>query len=614
MILRHAPNCLLGKLLENPVQFAQASRMSLVVPKNEAIIHSMKENKDFNRSLHRFISDIIFGEFAMHHMYCYQCEQTSQGTGCTTIGVCGKEPGTTKLQDMMVHICKGISQYEHRLNKMGKTNDAADRTVLEALFMTMTNVNFDEDEHVEYINGKLATTLESSKKAYLSLCESPAEISGPGQWKPFETKEELIKDSESVGVEVRAKDLDPDIASLQELLTYGVKGLAAYAHHAYLLGYENKDVYSFVHEALDYMTEKEQTLDKLVGYCLKAGEVNLLVMEMLDKAHTESFGNPEPTQVATTHEEGKAILVSGHDLKATYELLKQTEGKGVNVYTHGELLPANSYPELKKFAHLKGNYGSAWQHQQKEFDAFPGAVLITTNCLKPVEESYQDRIFTIDVVGHKGCKKVEGYDFSPVIEAALKEKGFTDTPEKKTTTIGFGHNAVLGAADKVVDLVKTGKVKHFFLIGGCDGAEFARNYFTDFAEKSPDDTIILTLGCGKFRVNHMDYGDIEGIPRLLDLGQCNDAYSAIRIATALSEAFEVGVNDLPLSLIISWFEQKAVAVLLTLLFLGIKDIRLGPTLPAFVSPNVLKLLVEKYNIQPTVNAEKDLKEILTPAQ
>ena len=553
----------------------------------------------------------------MHHMYCYQCEQTSQGTGCTTLGVCGKDPHTTKLQDVMVHICKGIAQYGHRSRQLGGSLASADRTLLEALFMTLTNVNFDEAEHVSYINGKLYKTLTEAREYYQSLCKQegkPAEeLSGPALFKPFAGEEELLEFSESVGIENRQKDMDPDIASLQELLTYGIKGLAAYAHHALLLGYEEDSVYAFVNEAFDYLTEQVQDLNKLLEYCLRAGEVNFTVMEMLDRAHTESFGHPEPTQVALTPTEGKAILVSGHDLKATYELLKATEGKGVNVYTHGELLPANAYPELKKFEHLKGNFGTAWQNQQKEFAEFPGSILLTTNCLKPPEESYKHRLFTMDVVGHEGCAKIEGYDYAPLIEAALKEPGFEETPEKKTSTIGFAHNAVLGAAEKVVDLVKRGKIKHFFLIGGCDGAEFARNYYTDFADQSPDDTVILTLGCGKFRVNQHEYGDIEGIPRLLDLGQCNDSYSAIKIATALAEAFEVEVNDLPLSLIISWFEQKAVAVLLTLLYLGLKDIRLGPTLPAFLSPNVIKLLVENYNIQAAVDPKKDLDAILQPA-
>lgn len=438
-------------------------------------------------------------------------------------------------------------------------------------------------------------------------------MTGPAQFKPFASEEELLVFADSVGIEARQRDMDPDIASLQELLTYGIKGLAAYAHHALLLGYEEDCVYAFVNEAFDYLTEPEQDLNKLLEYCLRAGEVNLKVMEMLDRAHTESFGHPEPTQVALTPTEGKAILVSGHDLKATYELLKATEGKGINVYTHGELLPANAYPELKKFEHLKGNFGTAWQNQQKEFAEFPGSILLTTNCLKPPEDSYKHRLFTMDVVGHKDCAKIQGYDYAPLIEAALKEPGFKETPEKRTSTIGFAHNAVLGAAEKVVDLVKRGKIKHFFLIGGCDGAEFARNYYTDFADQSPDDTVILTLGCGKFRVNQHEYGDIEGIPRLLDLGQCNDSYSAIKIATALADAFEVEVNDLPLSLIISWFEQKAVAVLLTLLYLGLKDIRLGPTLPAFLSANVLKLLVENYNIQAAVDPKKDLDAILQPA-
>ncbi|HNM49415.1 MAG TPA: hydroxylamine reductase, partial [Candidatus Obscuribacter sp.] len=388
----------------------------------------------------------------------------------------------------------------------------------------------------------------------------------------------------------------------------------AYAHHAFVLGYVDERVSAFIYEAFDYLSQPEQTVDALLGYALKTGEINLLVMEMLDRAHTETFGHPEPTVVRTTPVKGKCIAVSGHDLNSLHQVLLQTQGKGINVYTHGELLPALAYPLMKKFPHLVGNYGTAWQNQVKEFAEFPGSILLTTNCLKPPADSYKDRLFTMDVVGFEGVRKIQGFDFTPLIESALANPGYTEDAEKKEITIGFGRNAVLSVADKVVDAVKAGQIKHFFLIGGCDGAEFARNYFTELAEQVPQDCVIMTLGCGKYRFNMEEFGTIGGIPRLLDIGQCNDAYSAIKIASALADAFGVGVNDLPLSLVISWFEQKAVAVLLTLLFLGIKDIRLGPNLPAFVSPNVLTKLVEAFALKPTGLPAEDLKVILGKGQ
>jgi hydroxylamine reductase len=436
---------------------------------------------------------------------------------------------------------------------------------------------------------------------------------GPAQWHGLKNTRELSEFGLAIGILERAKATPPDIVSLQELLTYGVKGLAAYAHHAKLLGFTDDTVYAFVHKSFDYLTSADQSLPELLELCLETGKVNFTVMQLLDKAHTETFGNPEPTAVRITPVNGKAILISGHDLKSTYELLKQTEGKGINVYTHGEVLPAHGYPVLKRFKHLVGNYGSAWQNQVKEFEAFPGAIVMTTNCLKPPADSYVERLFTMDVVGWSNVKKVENYDFAPVIESALAEPGFAKDEEKKEITVGFGHAAVLGVAGKVIELVKAGKISHFYLIGGCDGAEFSRNYFTEFADSIPADGVILTLGCGKYRFNFKDFGTIDGIPRLLDVGQCNDAYSAVQIASALAEAFGCGINELPLSLIISWFEQKAVAVLLSLLYLGVKNIRLGPNLPAFVTPAVLKVLVDSYGLTPVGDAKEDLRKILTPA-
>jgi hydroxylamine reductase len=547
-------------------------------------------------------------------MFCYQCEQTSQQTGCVSVGICGKAPETAILQDVIVYVVKGISQYANLARQMGAVDKSVNEVTLEALFMTLTNVNFDESEHIAYITGKLTPCLEKAKELYLGACArqalKPEKLSGPAEWQGFTSGCELIAFGKAIGIVERARSIDPDVLSLQELLTYGIKGLSAYAHHAQLLGFADEDVYAFVHRALGYLASPGQTSNELLSLCMEAGKVNFEVMRLLDKAHTESFGHPVPTNVRTMPLRGKAILVSGHDLKSLYELLKQTEDKGINVYTHGELLPALSYPAFKRFSHLVGNYGTAWQNQVKEFDVFPGAIVMTTNCLKPPLETYIDRLFSMDVVGWQGVRKIVNYDYSPVIDAALAAPGFDMDEPESTIRIGFGRNAVIGVAGQVVDLVKQGRIKHFYLIGGCDGAEFSRNYFTEFAEEVPEDAVILTLGCGKYRFNSLDFGDIEGIPRLLDVGQCNDAYSAIQIASALAEAFGCGINDLPLSLIISWFEQKAVAVLLTLLYLGVKNIRLGPNLPAFVTPNVLNILVQTYGLKPIGNPRKDLEATL----
>ncbi|UCG46675.1 MAG: hydroxylamine reductase [Phycisphaerales bacterium] len=403
---------------------------------------------------------------------------------------------------------------------------------------------------------------------------------------------------------------DQDIQSLQDTLTFGLKGVAAYAYHARELGQKDEQVDAFMHEAMfATLTNVEFDLERYVGLVLKAGEMNLRAMEMLDSAHTSTFGNPSPATVARGTKAGPGIVVTGHDLLDLYELLKQTEGKGVNVYTHGEMLPAHGYPELRKFKHLVGNYGTAWQNQKKEFEQFSGAILATTNCIMIPKDSYKDRMFTCGVAGAAGVKHIEGRDFSEVIDKALSEPPLVENPQGTLST-GFHYKAVLALAGKIVEAVKAGKIRHFFFIGGCDGAKPGRNYFTEFAEKVPDDCVILTAACGKYRLNGADYGDIDGIPRLLDTGQCNDCYSAVKIALALADAFGCGVNDLPLSLVVSWYEQKAVAILLTLLHLGVKNIRLGPSLPAFLSPNVLRLLVENYDIKPTGNAEQDLAEIL----
>ena len=546
-------------------------------------------------------------------MFCYQCEQTAKGTGCTSFGVCGKDPDVASLQDLLVHATKGISMYAHRARTMGAKNNKLDRAVVEYLFTTVTNVNFDP-ERIKHIIESAYENLETAKKMYEEECKksgkAPETLLGPAAWKPAKTLGELINQGEGVSVEAMKVKFGEDVAGLCQLLTYGLKGTAAYADHAFILGKEDDSVYAYFHDALNYLAEEKYSVDGLLGHNLKCGEVNLTVMGLLDAGNTGTYGNPVPTPVRITPVKGKAILVSGHDLKDLEELLKQTEGKGVNVYTHGEMIPAHGYPGLKKYAHLVGNYGGAWQDQRKEFEEFPGAILMTTNCIQKPKDTYLKRIFTSGLVAWPGAAHVKNHDYSPVIKSALEAPGFDKDEENKTILVGFGHNAVLGVAGKVVEAVKGGAIKHFFLIGGCDGAKPGRNYYTDFATKAPKDTVILTLACGKYRFNKLEFGDIGGIPRLLDVGQCNDAYSAIQIAVALAGAFNCGVNDLPLSMVLSWYEQKAVCILLTLLHLGIRNIRLGPSLPAFVTPNVLKVLVEKFNIMPISTPDEDLKAIL----
>jgi len=546
-------------------------------------------------------------------MFCYQCEQTAKGTGCTRGGVCGKDPQTAASQDVLLHVTKGISMYAHRARQLGASDHDIDVFVLEALFSTVTNVDFDPQRLRAMIDR--AVELRAKAKAlYEDACaktgKTPEELSGPATWTPAEDVGGLLAQAAEIGVESRRARLGEDIAGLQELVTYGLKGVAAYADHAQILGQENDEVYAFFHDALDFLTKDDPSIDELLGMALKVGEVNLQVMGLLDAANTGAYGDPVPTQVRIEPVRGKAIVVSGHDLKDLEELLKQTEGKGINVYTHGEMLPAHGYPGLKKYPHLAGNYGGAWQDQQKEFDAFPGAILMTTNCIQKPRDGYRDRIFTSGLVAWPGVRHIPDRDFTPVIEAALAAEGFTEDGPDRHITVGFGHSAVLGVADKVIEAVKSGAIRHFFLVGGCDGAKPGRNYCSQLAQAVPDDCIILTLACGKYRFNKLDFGDIGGIPRLLDIGQCNDAYSAIQIAMALAQAFATDVNSLPLSLILSWYEQKAVCILLSLLHLGIRNIRLGPSLPAFVTPQVLNVLVEKFSIMPITTPEDDLKAIL----
>lgn len=549
-------------------------------------------------------------------MFCYQCEQTVGGKGCSkNVGVCGKTAETADLQDLLIYAAKGISQYAHLASQMGQADRQVDQFVVEALFTTVTNVNFDP-ARLEGLIAKAGTVLQQAKSLYTKAAEKkgtqPEKLIGPAQWQVPASRDEMLKQAQVNSLANRLESLGPDVAGLQELILYGLKGMAAYADHAQILGVEDDDAYSFFHESLNFLTtEAAKDVDSLVAMAMKVGEVNLKVMGMLDEANTGTYGHPEPTVVRITPVKGKAILVSGHDLKDLYELLKQTEGKGINVYTHGEMLPCLAYPELKKYKHLVGNYGGAWQDQAKEFDAFPGSILMTTNCIQKPLDSYNGRIFTTGLVAWPGVKHIgEDKDFTPVINAALAQEGFTADAEEKTITIGFGHNAVMAVAPAVIDAVKAGKIRHFFLIGGCDGAKPGRNYYTELAQQVPDDCVILTLACGKYRFNKLPFGDIEGIPRLLDIGQCNDAYSAVQIAVALAGAFECGVNDLPLTMVLSWYEQKAVCILLTLLHLGIQNIKIGPTLPAFIGPNVLNVLVENFKLAPVSTPEKDLAEIL----
>ncbi|MDT8389952.1 MAG: hydroxylamine reductase [Lentisphaeria bacterium] len=551
-------------------------------------------------------------------MFCYQCEQTAQGTGCTAHGVCGKDPETAALQDLLIHVGEGVSQYARRARKLGTGHRDADLFVVEALFATVTNVDFDP-ERVAALVRQGAAVRKDVRQVYEAAGRkagcSPEAAAADAAVEPAADLDGMIRQGEQVTIEKRINALGKDVAGLQELITYGLKGMAAYVDHARILGQEDDAVYAFIHEAMDFLAGNPADVDALVAMSLKVGEVNLRAMELLDAANTGTYGHPEPTQVRVTPVKGKCILVSGHDLKDLKMLLEQTEGTGINVYTHGEMLPCLAYPELKKHAHLVGNYGGAWQDQRKEFDEFPGAILMTTNCIQKPKESYKARIFTTGLVAWPGVDHIEadadgGKDFSAVIAAAKAAEGFTADAEEKTIMIGFARNAVMSVAGAVIDAVKAGKIRHFFLIGGCDGAKPGRNYYTDFAQAVPDDCVILTLACGKYRFNKLDFGDIGGIPRLLDCGQCNDAYSAIQIAVALAGAFECGVNDLPLSMILSWYEQKAVCILLTLLHLGIQDMRLGPSLPAFVGPNVLNVLVEKFGLKPISTPEEDLKAIL----
>jgi len=541
-------------------------------------------------------------------MFCFQCEQTAKGEGCTKVGVCGKQPDVAALQDLLIHAVKGLSLYACEGRKVGVNERDVNVFTAEAIFSTLTNVDFDPERFVDMIN--YCVNLREKLKEKVKKAGGKVDFKeDAATFKPAETMDELIKQGERVGIK-SDPTIDPDILSLRETLIYGLKGVSAYADHAQILGKEDDKVYSFIHEAMAATLNKDLTINDWIDLVLKCGEINLRTMELLDNANTGTYGDPVPTKVPLGAKKGKAILVSGHDLKDMEEILKQSEGKGIYVYTHGEMLPCHGYPGLKKYSHFYGHYGTAWQNQTKEFAEFPGAIVMTTNCIQKPKESYKDNIFTTGLVGWPGVKHIKNKDFTPVIEKALDMPGFPEDKNGKSVMVGFARNAILSVADKVIEAVKGKAIRHFFLIGGCDGAKPGRSYYTKLVEKIPNDCIVLTLGCGKFRFFDKELGDIGGIPRLLDVGQCNDAYSAIQIALALSKAFNVDVNDLPLSLILSWFEQKAVAILLTLLYLGIKDIRIGPTLPAFISPNVLDVLVKNFDLKPISTPDEDLKVIL----
>ncbi len=553
-------------------------------------------------------------------MFCYQCDQTTRsenGDGCSTEkGVCGKDATTSDLQDLLVYAIKGIAQYGKRARDLGKTDKKADEFILYGLFTTLTNVNFNAHRFVELIHEAIEIR-ERVKTLYETVATEQGQaievLKGSASFIPASSQDDLLIQAQW-GAILRGQDIvGDDIIGLRAMMIYGLKGTAAYAYHAFVLGYEDDVIYAGIEKALDFLSTDPTDADALLTGNMDIGTVNLKVMELLDAANTGNFGVQEPAQARITPIKGKAILISGHDLKDLHELLEQTKDKGINIYTHGEMLPAHAYPILRSYSHLVGNYGGAWQNQNKEFADFPGPILMTSNCLIEPTAAYKQRIFTAGPVGWQGVRHLENHDFSPLIKIASAMLGFKTDEAEKTVTVGFGRHAVLGVADKVIDAVKSGAIKHFFLIGGCDGAAPGRNYYTELAEKTPDDSIILTLGCGKYRFHEQDFGNIGGIPRLLDIGQCNDTYSAIQIASALADAFECEVNELPLSFMISWFEQKAVAVLLTLLSLGIRGIHLGPSIPAFITPSVLAILVDKFDLKANGDPAEDLAAALKKA-
>lgn len=542
-------------------------------------------------------------------MFCNQCEQTAKGVSCTKIGVCGKTEGVAGLEDLLTHAVQGLCIVAEAGRKAGIIDNSVDRFTTEAIFSCLTNVDFDPKRFEDWIRKTVSLRDELKTKVEAaggSIDSTAAALT----FTPADSSAALEEQGVALNF-INTLDANEDLQSLKQITMYGMRGLAAYADHAFILGQEDDEVYAFIHHAMAALTT-DMELGDLVALCLKTGEVNIRAMELLDAGNTGTYGHPVPTSVPLGHVPGKCILVTGHDLKDLDTILQQTAGKGVTVYTHGEMLPCHGYPELKKHEHFYGHFGTAWQNQQIEMPEFPGAIIFTTNCIQKPSDSYKDAVFTTGLVGWPDVAHIgDDKDFGPAIEKALSMDGFTDEIDSGSVMVGFARNAVLGVADKVIDAVKSKAIRHFFLLGGCDGAKPGRNYYTEMAEEIPSDCMILTLACGKFRFFDKDLGDIGGIPRLLDVGQCNDAYSAIQIAVALAGAFECGVNDLPLSFVLSWYEQKAVVILLSLFSLGIKDIRLGPSLPAFVTPNVLNVLVENFNVMPIgETAADDLKTIL----
>lgn len=542
-------------------------------------------------------------------MFCYQCEQTVGGKGCTKRGVCGKTPEIANLQDLLIYQLKGISCYAKEiLDKGGNIDQEVVKFVENGLFTTLTNVNFDPEVHINL--------LKKSQK----IKEKLRKIAPKGEYPEHaiynlsDSKDEMLKDAIKAGI-MYDDSLDQDIRSLRSTILYGLKGIAAYGHQARFINFIDKEVDNFYFKALEATTNNKLSSEDLIELTMKTGNIAIAVMKLLDDANTSKYKNPTPHKVNVTLKKGPFIIVSGHDLRDLEMLLEQSEGKGINIYTHGEMLPAHGYDGLKKYKHLVGNFGSAWQNQQKEFDDIPGCILMTTNCLMQPRESYKDRIYSTSVVGWEGIKHIkadeDGYkDFSEIINKALELGGYDEDEECKEILVGFGHKTTLSNAEKIVSAVNDGNIKHFFVIGGCDGARPGRNYYTDFAKLVPKDCIILTLACGKYRFNKLEFGEVAGLPRLLDIGQCNDLYSAVKIATSLADAFDTNVNSLPLSIILSWYEQKAVADLLALLALGIRGIYLGPSLPAFLSPNVLQYLVDNFDLKPISTPDEDLKSCL----
>ena len=544
-----------------------------------------------------------------YKMFCYQCEQTANGKGCTKMGVCGKTPEIAALQDLLIYQLKGISVYAMELIRQNKkVDDIVIKFVEDSLFMTLTNVNFDPESHIKALNK--SHELKLSLRSQLPDFKTSHEVA---LYELSSTKEQMLDDAIVAGV-MYDQTLNEDIRSLRQTIVYGLKGVAAYGHQARMIDFKDETVDNFYFEALESLVSDEMTVEEYIKLTLKTGDISVAVLQLLDKANTTRYNHPTPTPVKITRKKGPFVVISGHDLLDLEQLLEQTKDKGVNVYTHGEMIPAHGYPRLSKYPNLVGNFGGAWQDQQKEFDNLPGCILMTTNCLMKPRPSYRDRIFTTSVVGWEDIKHVYTdetgkKDFTEMIEKAIELGGYEEDQEVQEITVGFGHQATLSHAETIIEAVKSGQLRRFFLIGGCDGARTGRNYYTEFAKQVPQDCIILTLACGKYRFNKLKFGTVAGLPRLLDIGQCNDAYSAVRIALALADAFDCDVNDLPLSIILSWYEQKAVADLLALLSLNIKGIYLGPTLPAFLSPNVLQFLVDTYGLKLISTPEADLKTI-----